>query len=89
MPAAALAARWSLKALDAGHEVRAYVRNPAKLDLAHPNLTVLTGEYEPATALFQAFGPEPPKGGGEPEKPLSPAAFPIAGAGFEPATFGL
>jgi putative NADH-flavin reductase len=33
-----------IQALNAGHEVRAYVRSPAKLDLAHPNLTVMTGE---------------------------------------------
>lgn len=31
------------QALNAGHEVRAYVRSPAKLDLAHRNLTVMTG----------------------------------------------
>ena len=29
--------------LAAGHHVTAYVRNPAKLDLTHPNLTVTAG----------------------------------------------
>jgi uncharacterized protein YbjT (DUF2867 family) len=31
------------QALDAGHHVTAYVRNPAKLSLTHPNRTVVTG----------------------------------------------
>ena len=31
------------QALDRGDHVTAYVRNLAKLDLAHPNLTVITG----------------------------------------------
>lgn len=31
------------KALDAGHSVRALVRNPQKLTLQHPNLTVIPG----------------------------------------------
>ena len=32
------------QALDAGHHVTTYVRNPAKLDLTHPELTVTAGE---------------------------------------------
>jgi len=32
------------QALDRGDRVTAYVRNPAKLDLTHPNLTVIAGE---------------------------------------------
>lgn len=31
------------QALAAGHQVRALVRNPARLTLAHANLTVVTG----------------------------------------------
>jgi putative NADH-flavin reductase len=42
------------QALDAGHGVRAYVRNPAKLDLAHPNLTVITGELTDREAVQRA-----------------------------------
>jgi putative NADH-flavin reductase len=44
------------QALDAGHNVRAYVRNPAKLDLAHPNLTVITGELTDREAVQRAVG---------------------------------
>lgn len=44
------------QALDAGHDVRAYVRNPAKLDLAHPNLTVITGELTDREAVQRAVG---------------------------------
>lgn len=32
------------KALDAGHEVRALVRDPAKIGVAHPRLTVVRGD---------------------------------------------
>jgi uncharacterized protein YbjT (DUF2867 family) len=32
------------QALDAGHHVTAYLRNPTKLTVTHPNLTVITGE---------------------------------------------
>jgi len=32
------------QALDKGIQVRAYVRNPAKLDLKHPNLLIIHGE---------------------------------------------
>jgi len=31
------------QALDRGDQVTAYVRNPAKLDLTHPQLTVIAG----------------------------------------------
>src|SRR5829696_8494792 len=44
------------QALDAGHNVRAYVRNPAKLDLAHPNLTVITGKLTDREAVQRAVG---------------------------------
>jgi putative NADH-flavin reductase len=40
--------------LAAGHHVTAYVRNPAKLDLTHPNLTVVTGELHDAAAIATA-----------------------------------
>ena len=42
------------QALDARHDVRAYVRNPAKLDLTHPNLTVITGELTDREAVQRA-----------------------------------
>ena len=42
------------QALDAGHDVRAYVRNPAKLDLTHPNLTVDAGELTDREAVQRA-----------------------------------
>ena len=32
------------QALDRGDQVTAYVRNPAKLDIGHPELTVIAGE---------------------------------------------
>src|SRR6516162_2232210 len=32
------------QALDAGHEVLAVVRNPARLRISHPNLTVVTAD---------------------------------------------
>ena len=55
------------QALDRGDQVTAYVRNPAKLDLTHPNLTVITGELTDreavqlavrgADAVISALGP--------------------------------
>jgi putative NADH-flavin reductase len=55
------------QALDAGHDVRAYVRDAAKLDLTHPKLTVITGELNDrdgvqravrgADAVISALGP--------------------------------
>ena len=42
------------QALAAGHHVTAYVRNPAKLDLTHPNLTVITGELTDRDAVQRA-----------------------------------
>ena len=55
------------QALDAGHHVTAYVRNPAKLELTHPNLAVISGELtdreavQPAVsgtdAVISALGP--------------------------------
>ena len=55
------------QALDRGNHVTAYVRNPAKLDLTDPNLTVITGELTDreevrravrgADAVVSALGP--------------------------------
>src|SRR5215217_8431170 len=55
------------QALDRGDHVTAYVRNPAKLDLTHPDLTVITGgltdreavrrAVRGAQALVSALGP--------------------------------
>jgi putative NADH-flavin reductase len=42
------------QALDAGHHVTAYVRNPAKLTLTHPNLTVTAGELTDGDAVQRA-----------------------------------
>jgi putative NADH-flavin reductase len=42
------------QALDRGDHVTAYVRNPAKLDLAHPNLTVIAGELTDREAVRRA-----------------------------------
>src|SRR3954452_6532104 len=42
------------QALDAGHHVTAYVRNPAKLTLTHPHLTVITGELTDRDAVQRA-----------------------------------
>jgi putative NADH-flavin reductase len=40
--------------LAAGHRVTAYVRNPAKLNLDHPELTVIAGELSDAAAVRRA-----------------------------------
>jgi putative NADH-flavin reductase len=42
------------QALEAGHEVSAYVRNPTKLKLTHPQLTVLAGELTDREAVQRA-----------------------------------
>jgi putative NADH-flavin reductase len=42
------------QALDAGHHVTAYVRNPSKLDVAHSNLTVAAGELTDGDAVQRA-----------------------------------
>jgi putative NADH-flavin reductase len=42
------------QALDAGHHVTAYVRNPSKLDVTHPNLTVIAGELTDREAIQRA-----------------------------------
>ena len=42
------------QALDAGHHVTAYVRNPGKLDLTHPNLTVIAGKLTDRDAVQRA-----------------------------------
>jgi putative NADH-flavin reductase len=42
------------QALNAGHHVTAYARNPAKLTVNHPNLAVLTGELTDRDAIQRA-----------------------------------
>jgi putative NADH-flavin reductase len=42
------------QALDAGHHVIAYVRNPSKLDVTHPKLTVIAGELTDREAIQRA-----------------------------------
>jgi len=42
------------QALDAGHHVTAYLRNPAKLTVTHPNLTAITGELTDRDAVQRA-----------------------------------
>ena len=42
------------QALDAGHHVTAYIRNPGKLDLTHPNLTVIAGKLTDRDAVQRA-----------------------------------
>ncbi|MEV4237032.1 NAD(P)H-binding protein [Nocardia sp. NPDC049737] len=44
----------STQLLDAGHEVTALVRNPAKLGLTHPKLTVIAAELTDSTAVTEA-----------------------------------
>lgn len=39
------------QALGQGHEVTAYVRNPAKLTLSHPKLRVVQGELDDPARL--------------------------------------
>lgn len=43
------------QALEAGHEVVAYVRNPAKLTQEHANLRAVTGDLEDEAALREAL----------------------------------
>ena len=42
------------QALAAGHHLTAYVRNPAKLNLDHPELTVIAGELTDTAAVRRA-----------------------------------
>jgi len=42
------------QALEAGHRVTAFVRNPAKLDLEHANLVVFQGDVTDAAAVEKA-----------------------------------
>jgi putative NADH-flavin reductase len=42
------------QALNAGHEVTAYMRNPSKLDRTHPQLTVVAGELTDREAVQRA-----------------------------------
>ncbi|MFE4967960.1 NAD(P)-dependent oxidoreductase [Streptomyces sp. NPDC056660] len=41
-------------ALDAGHEVTAYARTPAKLQITHPNLSVVAGQLDDDEAILEA-----------------------------------
>ena len=41
--------------LAAGHTVTAYVRNAAKLTVAHPNFRVVVGELDDASAVARAI----------------------------------
>ncbi|MCA9874446.1 MAG: SDR family oxidoreductase [Anaerolineales bacterium] len=43
-----------MQALDAGHEVTAFVRTPAKLDVQHENLTVVQGDVRNPTQVETA-----------------------------------
>ena len=43
------------KALDAGHAVNAYARNPDGLDLSHPQLTVIPGQLDDDQAILRAI----------------------------------
>jgi len=42
------------QALDAGHSVTAYARNPAKLEIAHPKLRTVQGELTDPAGIAQA-----------------------------------
>lgn len=42
------------QALAAGHEVRALVRNPSKMDLTHERLTLIQGDIQDAAAVEKA-----------------------------------
>ncbi len=74
------------KALDAGHEVRALVRNPSKLAISHPGLTPVTGNVldrakveeavRGADAVVSALGPVR----GDPPGLMRPAATNIVNA---------
>ncbi|MFI0940662.1 NAD(P)-dependent oxidoreductase [Streptomyces sp. NPDC021020] len=41
-------------ALDAGHDVTAYARNPAKLRITHPRLSVVAGQLDDDAAISDA-----------------------------------
>jgi uncharacterized protein YbjT (DUF2867 family) len=69
--------------LSAGHTVTAYVRNPSKLAISHPNLTVVEGELDDragvaravdgADAVISALGPTLRRGGPALRSPTAPA----------------
>jgi len=42
------------ESLERGHQVLAFVRDPAKLDLSHPQLTAVQGDVRSATAVDRA-----------------------------------
>ena len=42
------------QALEAGHDVTAYARNPAKLTITHPRLSVVTGQLDDDVAILAA-----------------------------------
>lgn len=43
------------QALEQGHHITAYVRNPVKLKLSHPNLTIVPGELKDVKTLRSAI----------------------------------
>ena len=48
--------KWALKhALEKGHEVTAYVRNPSKITIEHEHLTVIKGEISDSAAMMEAL----------------------------------
>jgi putative NADH-flavin reductase len=48
--------KWALKhALEKGHEVTAYVRNPSKKTIEHEHLTVIKGEISDSAAMMEAL----------------------------------
>jgi putative NADH-flavin reductase len=63
------------ESLDRGHRVLAFVRDPAKLDISHPQLTVVQGDVRSGTdvdlavqradAVISVIGPIPPGSSGE------------------------
>lgn len=62
------------QALAAGHQVTAFVRNPAKLSLQHPNLSLFQGDVMDAAAVEQAIA-----GQEAVISALGPARPPVAG----------
>lgn len=62
------------ESLDRGHQVLAFIRNPAKLDLSHPQLTVVQGDVRSAVdvdlavqradAVVSVLGPTRPNSSG-------------------------
>jgi uncharacterized protein YbjT (DUF2867 family) len=63
------------ESLERGHQVLAFVRDPARFDISHPHLTVMQGDVRSATdvdlavqradAVVSVIGPIPPSSAGE------------------------